>query len=995
MTPDQYPLDYSGYGPTGIGNAPTARELREQTMNRYRTDRVAESMQFIDPYVSRAGGTAMQALINAKNTPDEARRALYQSAGGQAALDAAMLARRSGFLGQGDPVNYARSISSGIAGGGFQTSFGGTMGGRQVHGMGHVSGHGAIAERVSMNFAKGLLTDLYGTGTPDPSKMNGFDMEEVGGVFNKLARRGVIGHVAHVERNADMNTRLSAARAGAVDPSIKAALAGVKVSGLSESKDLEEMNKIVEATTDPKLKRELEKVRDSTDAVVPNDREHQRLSRMVKSIIEGMSSLSDIYGELSSEELNQKLEQVSGMRITSVAQGRQANAMVNQLRGAAVISGMDPRAFMDYSGQMQGMLQGDVMRAGGFDERTATQSKRVTAVMHTQMISDAAIASKLAQQAAERAEGQGIDATAAPTLDEIYEDKRQGRIQFLDKYKAVAMTQGGLDNFSGAQRDRAAALLQEFRDTEGLKDPREQAQARAMISSQLQSEWASLYGGDFTAAASSRSGLAAVESAFTDPKKARDLERMAMVGRRNAINMNPVVGMLDEMGAGGGLAQAEQFRDQLGLAGMTDLLRDSQGDDTAAVRRQKMLNTLSQAGIEGDSADEFMSRFAGSDGRLKDAEGFQKIAGFVGRAGWEGGMSAYDQSKIGVERMSAVGANSNRVRLRAEDQSISLNSIATALLTGGADSVSDPESMALMMQAMADEGIALPQFGAVDAQGNPIMKSAAESYATGIDFSNGLTAEGIGKLSSLQGKALDLHSKLGYGSMEEMIAASRKDMNVTADALELLQTDEDYVGLNLQGDQYNLTAITDEAKEGLMKTGELDAYAKKMGGAMLINRSLGLTDEESAAKLKADGGFDSSRFAADDFDGVKGKWLFDGEKRAEMGGGLGRVMNLSGLVGRSGDAGMRSLAALDEDESLTSRLQEQYAELEKAKLAGGGDLLVNYRGDGGKAESTTIDAAMKSIQDAMDKLAEASLGSKGAQVIEEMTVTNLRVENNR
>lgn len=993
MNSDIYALDHSGYGPTGIGNAPTARDMRAQQMNRFRSDRMSSSMQFIDPYVTGAAGTTMQALTNAGNSPDAARRAVFQSAGGQVAMDAAMMARRAGFLGQGDPVNYAHNVASGIAGGGFQTTFGGTMEGRQVHGRGQVSGQGALSERVSTGFQKSLLSNLYGSGTPDPSKLHGFDMEEASGVFNKLARRGVVGEVAHVERNASLQNRLAAGRDGAVDPSIKSALAGVQLSGLSEEKDVEELNKVIEKTSDPKIKREMEKIRDSTDAVVISEAEQKKVSKLVESVTKGMASLSDIYGDLSSEELNQKLEEVSGMRITNQSQARQANEMVSQMRGAAVISGMDPRAYAEYSAHQQGLLQGDVMKAGGFDGRTATQSVNTTAVLNRTMMDDAAIASKLSGQDAMRAGELGIDSGEGPTLDEVYEDKRQGRIDFLNKYKVVAMTKGGMDNFSGDQRKRMEGLQAEFEATENLTDPQEQAEARAQIKSRMEGEWGDLYGGDFSMAASSRAGQLAVGDAYSDPAKAREMEQMAMVGRRNAINLNPVVGMLDEMGAGGGMEQAEQFRDKIGLGGMTDLLRDSKSDDTAEVRMQNQRNILAQSGIEGDEADEFMNRFFDDEGRMKDEDGFKQVAGYIGRSGWEGGQSEYDQKKVGAERMAALGADSNRVRLRAEDQTVSVNSIATSLLTGASKGVSDPESMALMMQAMADEGIALPKFGSVDKDGNPIMKSAEESYATGIDFSGGLTEEGLGKLEKLQGKSLDLHTKMGYGSREEMIAASKKDSNITADAMEMMRTDEDYAGLNLAGDQYNITALTDEAKEGLGKTGELDAYARKLGGGMLINRSLGMTEDESTASLKADGGFDSSRFEADGFTSVAGKWNPFSSNRAEMGEGLGRNLNLSGLVGSASEDGMKSLGALDEDGALSEKLQAQYAELEKAKLEGGGDLAVEYKGEGGKSASTTVDDAMKSIQAAMTKLAEANAGAKGLQAVEEMTVKVLRVEN--
>ena len=49
MNYDQYRLDQTGYGPTGMGNAPTSREMRMQTMNQFRSDRMAMAMQYLIP----------------------------------------------------------------------------------------------------------------------------------------------------------------------------------------------------------------------------------------------------------------------------------------------------------------------------------------------------------------------------------------------------------------------------------------------------------------------------------------------------------------------------------------------------------------------------------------------------------------------------------------------------------------------------------------------------------------------------------------------------------------------------------------------------------------------------------------------------------------------------------------------------------------------------------------------------------------------------------
>jgi hypothetical protein len=1002
MQPDSYPLDHSGHGPTGMGK-PTARDMRTQQMNRFRSDRMSGGMQFVDPYVTAAVETMMRGFVANGDSPDEVRRAAFQSSGGQIAMDVAMDWRRSGMLGQGNPVNYAHNISRGIAAGGFQTTFGGRdEDGRQVHGRGHVSGSGALSERVSTSFQKSLLKDLYGSGLPDPSKQHGFDMEETSRTFQMLASRGVVGEVAHVERNASLGTRMAAAREQAVDRSVKSALASVQLEGLSEEQGLEELEKVITATKDPKQRRALESVRDAKDAPIMNADASKKVAKIVDAVQEGMAGLIDIYGAMTDTELRSKLEEVSGMRITSETQARQATEMVSQMRGAAKAVGMDPYAYAEYSAHQQGLLQGEVMEAFGFDGRTATESINTTAVLQRQMFDSAGVASKISQQDAMRARESGIDAGEGKTHDEIYEDKRQGRLEFAKKYKAVAFIKGGMDNFVGDQRERVEGLMSEFEATSDISDPQKQAEARALIKSQMEGEIGDLYGGDFAMAETAHSFQMAIADAYSTPQNAREMEKMAMDGRHGNININPAVKMLEAMQIDGAKAQAVQFRDKLGLGGMDDLLRESRNDGTvenpvtAADRLQQQRNILSQAGIEGEEADEFMDRFFNDEGRMKDEEGFAQVAGVIGRSDRGDGHSEYARKKIGVERMAAVGDNSNRTKLRAEDQTVSLNSIVTSLLTGDMQGISDPESMALMMQSMADAGIAVPEFHSTDKDGNPIMKSAANSYATGIDFSGGLNKEGLDKLEGLHGKSLDLHTKMGFGSREEMIAASEKDENVTADALELMRTDEDYVGLNMQGDQYNLTAITDEAKDALKETGELDSYARKLGGAKLINRSLGMTDEQQAAALTAGGEFDASRFEADEFEKVKGKWLAPGDPRTEMGEGLGRVLNLSGLIDDSGAESMKSIASLDEDQELTSKLQAQYDELEKAKIAGGkkgGDMMVEFKGDGGNSESTTIDEAMKGIADAMTKLSEAKATTNSPQAVEEMTVKVLRVEN--
>jgi hypothetical protein len=997
MSPDNYPLDYSGYGDIRPGSA---QAERAQRMNRFRSDRASTATQHIDPYITAAAGTVMRSYIDAGASADAARRQVFETAQGQMALDAMMGRRRAGMLGQGDPVNYAHNISSGVAAGGFQTTFGGTMGGRQVHGRGHVSGQGALSERVSLSFQQGLLKNLYGDGIPGPSKMYGFDMEETSAVFNKLASRGGIGQIAHIERNASLSDRLSAAREGAVDQSVKAGLAGIDISGMSEEEGIEKLKEIASITTNDKLAKELTNVTTATDAVFIEDAELQKVSKVVESTVKGMASLSELYGMLSDEELREKLEEVSGMRIVNESQGRQAQAMVRQMKGAAAISGMDPLVYAEYSAQMQASLQRDVMEAYGFDARTSTQLIATTAAINRPMWDDSMLGSKLAAQTSRRADELGVNFAEGLTIDEIYEDKKQGQMEFTKEFKAVAMAAGGLNMFSGEQRKRVDSLLAEFDATSGIEDGQEQERARQLIKNQLEGEIGNVFGGDFYMAEHSRLGQVALANSATDPEISARLGGYVSGGRKNAENIEPAVKALQAMGLDReeAEAQAAQIRDNIDPTGMLEMLDLSRSDGTEANpltdadRIKQQRDILALGGVEGDDANEFMSRFFDDEGRLKDETGFVQTAELINNASRGDGDSVFNMKKIGEELLNMVGADSNVARMRGEDQTVSLNSIMTSLLTGGVAGINDAESMALTLQAMADEGIALPKFGAVDKDGNPIMKSVEESYVTSMNFSQGLAGpdgDNLDKLEKLYGKPLDLHTKMGFASREAMIEASKKDSGVTAKALEVLKTHDDYAGVTLQGDKFNMSAMTDEARKSTLAA-ELDDYVKKHAANRLINNKLGMPDELSTEALNADGSFNASRFEADKFESVEGKFNPFKDNIVKMGVGLGRNLDLAELVNAATAEAMDALGAADEDGALTKNLQAQYDQMLASQEAGAES--ADFKtGVDGEAGSKPVEEIMATLKAAIEKLTEANAADKGLQTVGEMTVQLLRL----
>lgn len=982
MSLDNYPYDRSGFDP--LRGAPTAHELRWQQSRQGYTLRSASAMHTLDPYITGVGMAAQQ-VVAGSSSPGAARRSLYGTAGGQVALDAAMMARRGGLLGYGDPVNYAANIQGGITGGGFRTSIGGTMAdGRPVHGRPSLtSGQGAVAERVTLNYMKGMMTDLYGQGKTDPSKLHGFDMEEASGVFATLARRGVVGHAAHIEKNASIGKRLAAARESAIHPLVKDALAKVKLGGGSESEQEANFQKAIDAEQNEAAKKEMQAIDDNPDAVVVNTDGRKKVSRLVESVIKGMSSLSDVYGELTSPQLHRKLEEISGMRITDAGQARQAQKMVERMRGVATISDIDPRAYMQFSADLQAMLSGQVAKAGGFDARTKTMNKRVTAVMHEGMMTSSAISAKLAGMNVQQARDAGLTVGDAPTLDEIYADKAEGRLNFLSDYKGVTMAMGKVDTLTGKARKDAKALLKEF---QGTTDPKR----RQEIEAQMQGIWADAYSRpgqrvDFNAVLESRSAQQMIASAYDTPQKARMMDDMAAQGRANAININPMIKKLEAMGVSGkdSVGLGETIRKDLGLKGMLDL--------QSATSRKDRLNILADAGIKGASANKLMGQLFDRNGKPK--AGFGGVAEFLSDSDWEPNMSTYERRNIAQTKLDMLGAGGSRKRLGGGGKDgVSLQGIFSAM-AGGAKGLSDPESVALAIGAMADVGIGLE--GVSGGPGELAGKSA-----TGLNFEGGLNKDDLDKLAGIHGKPLDLYKKMinprtgkKFRTQAELIKATQADPQLLLDSIQTLQSGE-YANLNLSGGYQSMSAIDQEMLERVREDGTLDKRMKQGAGAAILADSMGLDDVERRKMMEdaADGGefstamLEASEITEDDAGGKP--WATD----LKAGDGLGRIMGLSKAIAGANKGQMSSLATLNEDGSLLESMQSQYTKLEQAKEAGGGDRMVKHIGSDGKETTSSLNDLMKGLKLSMEKLKEGTAIEKGAQFVNEMIVTNVRVE---
>jgi len=993
---EHYPLDYTGFGPTGIGNAPTAQERRMQAMNRFHTNRMGQATQYYDPYTIGAAAAARRMVHGNAASPDAMRRSLFETAGGQAALDLATIGRRTGYLGYGDPVNYSANISQGIAGGGFRTSMGGMAGGsRFVGSPGMTSGHGHVAERVAANFARGMMTDLYGRGAPNPSKMYGFDMEETSQIFSTLARRGVIGHAAHVEMGANVETRLAAARESAMHPSVRAGLAKIKLKGASETEKMAHLEELIGSSDNDLMKKELKAIHSSSDAIVVNDRERKRVSELVKSVTKGVAALSDMYGELSAPELHQKLEAISGMRITNQAQAKRAHQMVEGLRGAAMINDMDPGALFRVSDDMQAMLQGRVANTFGFDERTTTLGSGVTAAIHNTALRNSLIEARVMQNNVKsmRHNLRGTDVQVADPMTalEIYQDKVSGSMEFSQLYKAVTMTQGGLGSLTGKHRKDASALLNRFKNTSDASE-------RMQIEQQLQAIWSDAASQDGTRRSfqnvfDSGTGKHSFGNAYSNYQNATEMESMRRM-TRDADQLNGfIIGNLRNAGVADADAVGKQMI-KLGAGNLNELYGISTAGKANARKRQK--DILIDSGLSSADADKYLDNFFDASGKAKNEGAIHQALVDMQRAGREGGVGAGDSQRMAKMRLDAMDSGGLRRRIKPGEGDITLKNIGRALLDGQFTGINDAETATLALEALGDANIKMK--GKIDGKEVDLVQKAA----TNINFLNGLTPEGLKKLDAVHGGSLGLYKKMidpktgqAFKDRAALIAATKSNPKMVEAVINTLKNDKDYAHLNLSGGPSAMNAIHQEALAAVYK-GDIDGIMKGVKGAAEVSKALGLDDEETRWLMEDVGrgdGANGSYFTPTAITDLDAQGLFGTgtDKTNMMGQGSARMLKLGAYMKKATPKQMAAIAAMDKDGHILDNMEEQLRlwEQKKGDDYESGDILVDM-GKGNK--DLDLGDAVKALKETIAAMKKAKAVEEGAQLVNEMRVTNVVVE---
>lgn len=974
---EQVPYDYTGFGPAGAGNSPTPGERRRAAMDQFYSSRAVESMRFLDPYIVRANEAIARArqASNPASSPDQVRRDIYGTKAGQAAQDAAWLARTSGFIGSGDPRTFAANNLQGLAAGGFGLDVrDGAYGNRTMGIAQRVTGNGMLTEQMAINFNRGVLRNLYGNAGANPRMTSGLDMAEMSEIVRTITSRGGVGTAGALVRNASFNQRLSSQIANAVDPTIADGLRRQDISLLSdldakgrrkgaageEGRRLQE--EYLATLTDAKQRMETKALFRSNDALVFNQQTVKKVTDLAKEVAKGVASLSDIYTNLSAGDLQRTLESIAGKKIINETQAKQANNMVNQLRNAAIATGIDPGAFMQDVASFQLAATGRLGQAFGMDARTTAQARATAGNLSGEIKTRAQFLQRQSESRIARAAEFGIDLSGtAMNADDIAEDQLQGAEEFAQNNKAYVMALGMRDSMTTADRSRVDAALAEF---DSANTPAQRAAARNKLQNIL------ARGGNFSEFARSRTAKTAFALGTEGDNGARVLNTIERA-RAQGVNDTGLRNFASQSMADGGLGLSADAASRLarlttqnvGVEGLVDLTAASklQGEQE---RRQAQMDVLRKARLTDADAAFYLQSVTGADGRI-----LSQLSGFTQQAGMSGyGNSAYEQSRVADAKLAML--SSQRDKFRGGDAEISLKSIANALLTDRTTNLETPEAKVMAIQAMLKEGASVMQGGV----------NMGDEIISGLDVSQGFTKEALAKINRMNGGDTGLLARLGM-SESAFIDQSRTDSSLRQRALDFLTTRSNF---SLSGPQTSLSGISKRGSDAFSGS-DFNRRAAMLATARAIAPQLSETDQTTLSNSIMAGGTPDlgALFSADTYNA---RW-FDGGVTTMR--NADKMIDLAGQINAADAAGLKGIRDLDSGGVIAANLEKQRREIKKAMDDG---INTIYTYDSKTGEGSNIKAnelTLKALDEAIKKLQAAS----EEKPVTTMRVTNLHVEN--
>lgn len=661
------PTDQTGSGYSPGGFAPSPADAAAARRNKYEMDRMADAMQMLDPAHNHALATMVRTQIKNGDDPAEARRAAFGSVPGQALSDFMMGLRRTGFLGQGDPIAYGANILQGVAGGGFTMDVL-NSGGRSAGMNQQVMGGGLLSGQASIQMAKDVMTNLYGEGSTDPKKLYGHNMEDASQVFRVMAERGSLGKIGTLHQYGDKATspdaikeKIANAKRQEVDQDILGALEG------TDAENIDAKIKQALKDGDKKVSTALTEIKSASSTFVLDDKNTKRVTDITKETLKGLSNLKDIYGEMNNPQLLAQMESLSGIRITNQAEAKKASNMTRSMVNTAEATGNDPRAVMGLILAQQASTQSRL--AQGFGEELGEGGTRsATGRAIAAQMSKANVEASLRTEAAQRDNATRINKELRTNLqprtaEELLADNKEQTAVWTEQNQATVLV-SGLANSTFKNDAEFTRRQREVMEAQAKATDADERAAAESMAEQLAQEYTGVASKDYL---ESRHGMEAIKSA--DHK---GLNRAARLASAAASDIDVSKNMLNKTGQFSGEELdlvTDTLKMELGASGLATLADPK--------TREAQMAELKKKGFLTDDSAAAVGKALGA----LSPEQIRTMITDVGNAAG-GPNSRYDIDV--AERQAESRINKQQRNAYSDEKGLSLKKIANAVL-------SDPE----------------------------------------------------------------------------------------------------------------------------------------------------------------------------------------------------------------------------------------------------------------------------------------------------------------
>lgn len=269
-------------------------------------------------------------------TREESLRFTHNTYGGQLGMGITQAANHVGMIGNGSVVNATYSYGEAI-----KQSVGRSYFANGVHTMQPQQyGRATMEAQMAMQLQNQMTEQFgdFGMGT-----VGGLNQEQYAEVVSAIARKKGLGGIVKSVQNASVDQVYAHAQESETSGYVREILQNAK--GNTATEKLEFLKK--ERGGDQVVMDAVSRISNSDSFYTTDKQATEKLKKLAGAVAAGVGQLQDIYTDLNSSELINKLEELTGMQMNDSDETRKAAQKVRQLKQMAVSAAIPQKQFLD------------------------------------------------------------------------------------------------------------------------------------------------------------------------------------------------------------------------------------------------------------------------------------------------------------------------------------------------------------------------------------------------------------------------------------------------------------------------------------------------------------------------------------------------------------------------------------------------------------------------------------------------------------------------